>query len=403
MKKNYIVNITLLLWLTALMGACRNKPAQPVHHAHQEAAIDSNITQLTAPVNARVIGTIPVVQPRKGTRTYPLQLQGIVAYDTRNKTSLASRIAGRIERLYVKYNYQPVNKGQRIMEVYAPDLAAAQRELLLIADDGNPGLLAQAKQRLVLLGMRMVEIEQVLRSRQILYHIPVFSNSDGYILEQLAPAAAAGPAAMPAASAAGDGMGGMNAQSAATPAPALSSPATTPILLREGQYITAGQPLFSIYQANSLLAEFAMPPQQASRIRKGARLQFHPTTDASVSSTATIGLIEPVFRNGQNFSIARVYLGKGSYRPGQLLTANLPVVYEGGWWLPAAAVTQLGNKSVVFRKEGPSFRPVVITPTASVGGMIQTSTDITGWELAAQAAYLVDSESFIKSNQDVQP
>jgi len=403
MKKNYIVKAALAASLIVTAAACRDKTAPAVSVPHHDPVLDSSVVALTAPVNAQVVSHLETVQPRKGTRTYPVQLQGVVAYDTRKKTSLAARITGRIEKLYIKYNYQPVRKGQLILEVYAPELAAAQRELLMIAkEDNNNGLLSPARQRLQLLGMRAAEIDQVLRTGQILYRIPVYSNTDGYILEQAAATGRAASAPPPTASASGDGMGAMGGAVGSTPAPALTAPAATPVLLREGQYISTGQPLFTIYQANDLVAEFSMTPQQASKIMKGVALQFHPTSDASVTATGTIGLIEPVFRNGQNFSIARVYLSKSNYRPGQLLTANLSVAFEGGWWLPAEAVVQLGNKTIVFRKEGQVFTPVAIQPLASVHGMVQTSTDITGWEVAARATYLVDSESFIKTNQDAQ-
>lgn len=403
MKKNYIVKAALAASLIVTAASCRDKAAPAASNPHHDPVLDSSVVALTAPVNAQVISHLQTLQPRKGTRTYPVQLQGVVAYDTRKKTSIAARITGRIEKLYIKYNYQPVRKGQLILEVYAPGLAAAQRELLMIAKEANnSNLLLPARQRLQLLGMRPAEIDQVLRTGQILYRIPVYSNTDGYILEQAAATGSAALTPQPAASASGDGMGAMGGAASSTPAPALGAPAATPVLLREGQYISTGQPLFTIYQANDLVAEFSMTPQQAARIKKGAALQFHPTSDASATITANIGLIEPVFRNGQNFSIARVYLGKSNHRPGQLLTANLSQTYEGGWWLPAEAVVQLGNNTIVFRKEGQAFTPVPIKPLVAVNGMVQTSTDITGWEVAAKAAYLVDSESFIKTNQDAQ-
>lgn len=398
MRNNFIVNINILpVAALVLLGlaACQRKPAQTHATGHAQTP-DSSITALTQPVNARVIATIPVIQATSGTRIHTAEVSGVITYDTRRQTSIASRVGGRIERLLVKYNYQPVSKGQLIMEIYSPDLAAAQRELLLVAKQDGP-LLSAARQRLQLLGMQPAQIDQVLKTGRILYRIPVYSNANGYILEQSSaavPTATAPVAAAPA----GDGMssmgGGGSAPTAATPA----APANTPVMLREGQYVNAGQSLFTIYQADNLVAEFSFPSTLASKIKTQQRLLLYPVHDKNAMQPGTIGLIEPVYRNGQNFMLARVYLGAHPFRAGQLLTASIPLVYHEGWWLPAKAVYRSGNQSLVFRKTGGAFTPVAVTTGATVAGMVQVTSNIAGWEVASNAAYLVDSESFIKTN-----
>ncbi|MVT07917.1 efflux RND transporter periplasmic adaptor subunit [Chitinophaga tropicalis] len=429
MRNSYIVSIFLgLSVVLAGLTSCKEKTAQKEHQAEQlytcpmhpqimrnkpgqcpicgmdlvlkeankELVMDSSIARLTKPVNAQVIATIPAIEAETGTRIYASEVNGVITYDTRNQTSISSRISGRIERLLIKYNYQPVRKGQLIMEVYSPDLAAAQRELLYVAHNSNE-LLAGAKQRLQLLGMQPAQIEQVLKTGNILYRIPVYSNSDGYILEK--SAAAPVTSAPSAAASGGDGMGGMSGGTSATPAtPAPAAPESTPVLLREGQYVNAGQSLFTIYQAQALVAEFAFPSQLAARIRQGQKLLFFPTGNDNAMQSGSIGLIEPVFRNGVNFTLARVYLADNSFQVGQLLTASVPVVYTEGWWLPKKAVWKLGNKSVVFRKEKDVYVSAEVNTGVETGDMIQVNTNISNWKVASNAYYLVDSESFIKTN-----
>jgi multidrug efflux pump subunit AcrA (membrane-fusion protein) len=398
MKRNYIVSI---LCLAVVLAACNNQPAPAAKEGHLEPPLDSSVTALTRPVNAQVVAAMPVVQGETGTRIYTAEVNGIVGFDTRQQTGIASRVGGRIERLLVKYNYQPVTKGQLIMEVYSPDLAAAQRELLFTAEK-SPGMLAGAKQRLLLLGMQPAQLEQVLRTQQIIYRVPVYSPAGGYILEKTAAAVAAPSAAAPAASA-GDGMGGMGSMGAgnagSAPAPAPAAPAASPVMLREGQYVSAGQALFTIYQAHNLAVEFSFPAGLAPHIRQGQKLLYQPVSEKDKLRAGNIGLVEPVFRNGQNFMLARVYPGGGTeLKPGQLLTAYIPVMYTGGWWLPAEAVWKLGNKAVVFQRESGVFVAREVQAGTAVEGMVNIHSNITGWQVAANAAYLVDSESFIKTN-----
>ncbi len=397
MRNNYIANILIV----AALGGCTANVAEHTKE-HRETPVDSTTAALAKPVNIHVVATIPVIRAQSGTRIVTATVNGVINYDTRNQTSIASRVGGRVERLMIKYNYQPVRKGQLIMEIYAPDLAAAQRELLMVARE-RPEMLAAAKERLQLMGMASPQINQVLASGNILYRVPVYANGDGYILEKTAAATSAVTTAAPAAASGGDGMSGMGGGPAATPA-ATASPVATPIMLREGQYVSAGQSLFTIYTAQDLVAEFSFPPALATTVKVGQQLLFYPTGDQKNMQTGKIGLIEPVFRNGQNFTVVRVYMQGHIQRPGMLLMASIPVVYTTGWWLPKAAVWQLGNEMIVFKKEKGVYVPTVINTGAQADDQVQVNTDISDWEIAANAAYLVDSESFIKTvGTDKQP
>lgn len=398
MKKNFIVSLPALILLLSVIAVSCGEQSKPIPgNGHREAVTDSSVQLLARPVNERVMASMPAIAPQGGTRIVSAVLNGLVKYDTRRQTSLSSRVSGRIERLLIKYNYQPVRKGQLIMELYSPDLAAAQRELLYVAKQ-NPALLPGARQRLLLLGMGSTQIDQVLSSGNVLYRIPLYSNCDGYIVDPAAVAgsgaaavALAGTAAQP-----GDGMGGMGASPAATaPSPVA---ATTPVLIREGQYVNAGQTLFTLYQATDLIAAFALPPELAPFVQSGQKLLFYPAGNKPAIEVGRLGLIEPVYRNGQDFLMARVYLGKNHLQVGQLMTGVVPVVYRGGWWLPKKAVSTLGTQSVVFKKEGATYVPKAVRVGVEADGYVLVHSAIGNWQIAAHAAYLIDSESFIKAS-----
>lgn len=388
--------------MALLLFACKGKEPQQQqhrHHGHEEPAYsyqqDTALAPLLKPVNEQVIAQIPTIRPGKLDQPITRTLQGVAVYDTRSETGIASRVAGRIEKLYIKYNYQPVKKGQLIMEIYSPELVAAQRELLFIAaGNDDPALLNAAKQRLLLLGMTAQQLEQVLRSRQPAYRVAVYSNAGGYIIDKAAKAAATTNVA--AAPASGDDMGGMNAapQGLSLSQPS-SSAAGTPVMLREGQYVSAGENLFTIYKADKLVGEFAVASSIAAEIRKGEPLSLQSLADSSNTIPATIGLIQPVFRNGENFMLLRVYLQGQPFKAGELLKARISQQTGTGVWLPAAAVLQLGNRNVVFKKEGRVYRPVSIHTGMKAGGYIQVPDSTVDWDVAANASYLVDSESFI--------
>lgn len=372
MRKNYTASWLLLITLVVMVFACKRKGAQQQSAGTTDMA-DAALANLVKPVNEQVLARTAVVQASKGSRLYLKAVQGRIAYDARNQSALASRVSGRIEKLHVKFNYQPVKKGQLIMEIYAPDLAAAQRELLLIQQHGNEdGMLEPARRRLLLLGMDPAQINKVLRTGQVAYRIPVYSKANGFILE----------------TAAGAGMAEGSTQQVQQ---------NTPVLLREGQYVNAGQQLFTIYRSGDLLAEFMLNPEVASQLNKQEKVLIQRLVDASQSISGKIGMIQPVLNAGENFVLARVYLQHAGLKPGELVTGQFPFLAKESYWLPQSAVLSLGNETVVFKKQGQVFVPTQVRTGVVQNSEVQVFDEIAAWQVAANAQYLVDSESFIKT------
>ncbi|WP_316780632.1 efflux RND transporter periplasmic adaptor subunit [Pedobacter antarcticus] len=400
MKRNYIVKLKvagLIIILAALMVTCQQqKTGKQANSVHHESA-DTSLTYLLKPVNEQVIASIPVIKGEQGSQIYTQEIQGRITYDTRNEVNLSSRVSGRIEKLYIKYNYQPVKKGQLIMEIYSPDLAAAQRELLLIDKaDSEKQMLGPARQRLILLGMSVDQIDKLLRTGRIQYRVPVYSNANGFILEkQSASSGTAAPAS--ATNSNTGGMDNMNA-SAAAPAATQSGPAVnSAILLREGQYLSTGQSIFTIYQQSGIVAEFALNPAIAGQLQKDAKIVIQRTANREESQTGKIGLIQPVFNAGENFVLARVFLNTHLFQVGELITGQIPFFTTKGYWLPHEAILTTGNKKILFKKEAKVLVPKVVKTGVEQGGQIQVLDDISGWNIAKNAYYLIDSESFVKT------
>ncbi len=396
MKRNYIVRLFIFLTVAGLV-ACQNKKTENHSTAGTHAKRDTSLNDLVKPVNEQVVANVPTIQAKKGSGIYVREVQGRVTYDTRNQVVLASRVSGRIEKLYIRYNYQQVKKGQLILELYSPDLAAAQRELLMIQRGGNQDqMLGPARQKLMLLGMNPAQINNLIRTGQILYRIPVYSNANGYILEKQTSSGPVQTTAMPPSAVSA----GMDEMASAGDVPVAQSGATlanSPVLLREGQYLSAGQNIFTIYRKGNLVAEFSLTPEVASQLGKDAKVIIERTAHKEESTTGKIGLIQPVFNAGENFVLARVYLPQGGLQVGELVTGQFPFLTKSGYWLPKEAVLSTGNQSVVFKKTGKVFIPQIVKTGITQNNQIQVLEELSGWEIAGNAYYLIDSESFIKT------
>lgn len=373
------------------------------HNGH--ATADESLNTLVRPVNEYVISGISTVKPEKGFKSTELMMKGIINYNTNNWKSLSARVSGRIERLYVKYNYQMVQKGQKIMEIYSPDLANAQQELLFLKSNADAALLASAKKKLLYLGMNSSQIDQVLLTGKINYTISVYSPYSGYVADLNANSlqASSSPAGSTRISSAGSSeMSSMSGGASSASAPEIPLVATgQPFQLREGQYVSAGQTLFNLINAGQLWAEFYVNPDQLEEFKPGSRIKINALDFPEMISESSVSLIQPYFNEGQNYSLVKANLmnENKNWKVGQLITVKKESRSEGHW-LPRTALLKLGEKYAVFVKKGEAFVPVYVSLNRQTDQWADIGTSIPGnQEVALNAWFLVDSESFIKAEQ----
>ncbi|MBC5995121.1 efflux RND transporter periplasmic adaptor subunit [Pontibacter cellulosilyticus] len=364
--------------------------------------LTEDLAFLLKPTNTTVVSNIAMIKPVQKTVEATVQLDGIITYDPRRVYSVPARVSGRIEKLFIKYNFQQIRKGQKLMEVYSPDLITAQKELLYLVQSApeDKQLIVAARQKLQYLGATTDQINRLIRTGEESYTFALYSPYDGYVvdLNASAPAARASAATAPAASAGGgmDAMGGSNA--ATTPA-ASSTPAGQAIQLREGMYVTTGQPLLRVVNVAQLWAEFTIPPGKMQSLAKGSPVVISFPQVPGEKLKANIDFLQPFFDEGENFAKARVYL-PGNMKAamvGQLVSGQATYSTDTALWVPSVAVLDIGTKTVAFIKRNGVFEPVAVTTGTDVGSKIQITVGLTQADtIAANAQFLVDSESFIK-------
>ena len=375
---------------------------------HREGvAITEDLAFLLKPTNSAVVASIATTQPEQKAVEATIKMDGIITYDPRGIFTVPARVGGRIEKLYVKYNFQPIRKGQKLMEIYSPDLITAQKELLYLVrtapDDQQ--LIQAARQKLQYLGATEEQINRLIRSGEESYTFALYSPYDGYVIDlnATAPAATAGISASPAASSGGgmEAMGGGSATTTAMPTAASSSPAGQAIQLREGMYVTLGQPLLRVVNATQLWAELNVPAGEVSSLAKGSPVVITFPQLPGQKLEAKVDFLQPFFDEGENFAKVRVYLLSDQQQTvvGQLVTAEASFKTDTHLWVPKAAVLDIGTKAVAFKKVNGVFEPAAVSTGLNAGKAIQITSGLSQTDVvAANAQFLVDSESFIKIN-----
>lgn len=369
-----------------------------------EMTITKDLKDLIKPTNTSVVATIQTTHPTRKVMPVNITASGIISYDTRKTYAVPVRFGGRIEKLHLKYNYQPVKKGQVIMEIYSPELVTAQRELLYVAREQKEDkkLLESATQKLLLLGLTLEQIENVITTGKETFAFPVLSPYTGYVIESTISAPDLPAVSTPQPSSMGGGMNkksnsGMQTSAAMNAASSTSAPGSQ-FSIREGMYVATGQSLFKVVDDTRLWAELYFPAGEGKQIRKGNPIELRVKGFNDVI-TSSIDFIQPFFSEGKQFLQVRSYLNdkKNVLRVGQLVTAHLKQPGAESLWIPKIAVLDLGVQQIIFIKDKGTFTPFKVKTGSELNGwveIIEGADEST--EIAANAQYLVDSESFIK-------
>ncbi|WP_299761312.1 efflux RND transporter periplasmic adaptor subunit [uncultured Pontibacter sp.] len=368
--------------------------------------ITEDLAFLLRPTNTTVVSSVATAKPQQKTVQATVKMEGIITYDPRRVYTVPARVGGRIEKLFVKYNFQPIRKGQKLMEIYSPELITAQKELLYLVQSApeDKQLIEAARQKLRLLGATDAQINRLIRSGEESYTFALYSPYDGYIigLNTAAPTATPSTAGV-AAAGIGSGMGSMGGgSSAGATSGSLPTPTAEDIQLREGMYVSTGQPLLRVVNPNQLWAEFNVPAGEVSALATGTPVQvtFPQLPDERLE--AQVSFLQPFYEEGERFAKVRVYL-PGQQRlamVGQLVSARANYTTAPALWVPKTAVLDIGTRSMAFRKVNGVFEPVAVTVGTTEGNETQVVAGLQqGDVVAANAQFLVDSESFIKVNK----
>ncbi len=386
MKTLSEIRIIAVVILLIAVGCKDKRQEQHQHNHHNHASQDSippiNLNALLKPANELVVANIPVTKLLQKTERPVIVALGTVTYDTRFIGNIPAKVSGRIEKLFVKYRFQDIDKGEKIMEIYSSEIVTAQQNLLFLLSNspGDSSMLHAAKQKLLLLGMAENQVSRLIETKKVMMTVGVYSSYAGHIHES------------------GKYSSGMGRQSTSDAAMNNSEElATKELSLKEGMYVQKGENLFEVYNPHHLWALLSIYPQHASLVKKGNKvvLQFESDTD---QIDGRIIFIEPFYREGSKTITARVEMSGSRFIPvGSQVKALIESDSITGNWLLREAVLSLGFKKVVFVKTQDAFQAEEIQTGMETEKWIQVLDGLSANDsIASNAHYLVDSESFIK-------
>ena len=335
-------------------------------HVHTATAGgDSARPVVLSPEGARRIGVTYAVAAL-GSLDKEVRSGGQIAFDERRVQTIAPKIDGWVERLYVNATGQAVSVGQPLLTIYSPMLVQAQEELLLakrLQGDVSQGsaeaqrsaaeLIASARRRLDYWDISRAEVAAVERSGQVRKSLTLRSPAGGYVLEKN---------------------------------------------VLPGQRIMAGEPLFKVADLRAVWVEGEVFEQDLAdmRIGKVVHADFQALPDDH--RMGRIDYIYPTLNPETRTAKIRVVLPNGDLRlkPGMYATLRIESGARGSVvTVPRDAVLSTGQRHIVFvRAASGQLAPREVALGASGGDRVEIRRGLAAGEtVVASATFLIDAES----------
>jgi len=339
-----------------------------------------SLNTVLQPVNSSVISGINAVVPEQKEVPTTISAQGYLDFDTRTYNNIASRFSGRIEKLYIKYAFQEIHQGQRIFDIYSPDMITAQQDLIFVSKNSpqETGLINAAKQKLLLQGMTYEQVNQVLKTGKPFYSLPVYSPYEGHVHD------------MPHSQMA-------DATTTESPSDYANN---LPLSIKEGTYVEKGQNVFNVVNPHMLWAIIKIDGMGISGLKLNQPVTITLPDVPGKVIIGKINFIEPILEGSDKTISIRVYLDDMDHelKVNSLVKATIQTGKINGLWIPRTALIDLGRTQIVWLKNGPVFQAKQVSAGITNGDEVLISKGVTATDsIASNAQYLTDSESFIKT------
>ncbi|MCG3165018.1 MAG: hypothetical protein POELPBGB_00778 [Bacteroidia bacterium] len=363
-----------------------------------ELKVNETTDQIVSP-NKQVLSKQSTVKLSTPDETQTLKAQGYIDIDRTRNQSISARFGGRIEKLFVKYELQFVKKGDKILELYSPELNTFQEEHLFLLQSGKEkSLLEQSREKLRLLGITDVQISQLEKNKTFTQSINIYSPSDGYVLFN----------SEPQSNSYASNQTSMNSMSMNKKNNTDKNFGSSGSQIREGIYVNKGETLFSVNDLQNVWAIVSISSEFLSAMKSNSPVKITSELFPDKPLSGKIALTEQTFEDDeQRFVRVRIDVpnSKGELKINSLVTAEIPLSTKGSFQIPASAVYRTGLNSFVWVKTATTQNGTGIFQLrkVSTGSVTNGNTTIiiglsANEEIAEHAGFLTDSETFLNEN-----
>jgi Cu(I)/Ag(I) efflux system membrane fusion protein/cobalt-zinc-cadmium efflux system membrane fusion protein len=298
---------------------------------------------------------------------------GRVDYDERQVSHVHTKVQGWVEKLYVDYEGQLVERGQPLLELYSPELVSTQEEILIAVRyreetkdspfidvrHGGASLLDAAKQRLALWDVPERDIQRLIETGETRKTLTLYAPSRGVV---------------------------------------------THLMVREGMEVAPNSNLYTIADLSRVWVYANVYEYELPWIKVGQQAIVEISYLPGQSFEGTVTHIDPFLDPATRTARVRLEHAnpEGLLKPEMF--ANVSILADArneALAIPEEALIRSGRRNLVFVALGEGrFEPRVVAVGIQTGdGWIEISEGLAEGEvIVSSGQFLIDSESKLQES-----
>ena len=290
-----------------------------------------------------------------------IELSGSIEINSKNKLTQAAHIDARIEKIYINTLGERVVKNQKLASLYAPELIAAQQELLTASSlkEQQPELYNAVRTKLKNWKLSDVQIDAIESSQTLIETFTVYADVSGIV---------------------------------------------TKINAKTGDYVKKGQSLFEVSDLSTVWAVFDAYENQVGAFELGQNIEVKTQAFPRETFTARVSFIDPIFdQQSRTLEVrAEIRNTNGMLKPGMFAMAAIEGMTEDTATLkiPESSVLWTGKRSIVYVK--PSEEAVFELREIIIGTLNNGQYEVydglrLGEEIVSNGAFTVDAAAQLQA------
>jgi len=301
-------------------AALANKPAEAARTATPQA-IDTGTQPGTtvelSPAEVTAAG-VQVAPVRTAMLKTDIDAFGRVEQPEAQLAAVSTRIGGRVDKLYVQYTGEKVRSGQPVADIYSPEIATAIDEYRLAEENTNglrqsddayartqaEALVKASQHRLELWGISSKQINAP--AAEGVPHVTIFAYASGTVVDRK---------------------------------------------ITQGQYVNAGDTLFTVADLSQVWIKADVYEEQLPRIRPGQQVDITGESLSNQTLHGHVDFIEPSANPQTRTVSVHVHVANPSMRllPGMFINATfVSRAAQASIVVPRSAVLDTGTRKLVY-------------------------------------------------------
>lgn len=364
LRAGLIVAALAAAWFFTRTPAPAPVPAAGHQHGASAASDSARPVHLDARDQRRIGVTFaPVI---RGVLERSVRIVAQVGYDETRVATVAPRIEGWVDELYVNFTGQQVRAGEPLLRIYSPMVVTTAEELLLArklegdvaggtseARQNAARLSGSARERLMRWQVPEAEIRHIEENGTVPRTITLRSPATGVVIDKA---------------------------------------------ILKGQRVMEGEPLYRIADLRVVWLEGDVFEQDLAAARVGQRVTAEFQALPGETRTGRISYVYPTLSTDTRTGRVRVALDNPGLllKPGMFATIHLSTpITKAVMSVPRSAVLSTGERNLVFLKRPDGrFTPTDVVLGAQTEDRLEILKGLSeGDTVVASATFLVDAES----------